>query len=276
MSGPKLGRVTGSRVKSLLHPNNGKSYLAASGVSLSGPLVVAVHENNSFTKQIENHLYLFDTGAGTWQRLLTQDGDEGYGLISPDNSHVVLQFEPKRVSGHKRRDDRLWLVELSSGQAKRLTTNDEEGTWDTRPTWRPDSEEIMFLRCRITQTGVTTKLMRVSRKGLEPTFLAEGVVDACYSPDGTQLAMVAGGGLQIWDPAKDERRLIVPWDTFPNHKYLGLGLTWSKMTNSIAFAITDQTTGESELWTVSSEGKDAKKIFSTKSGRISFPTFIQN
>jgi hypothetical protein len=118
--------------------------------------------------------------------------------------------------------------------------------------------------------------MRISRKGGEPTLLAEGVVDACYSPDGMHLAIVATGGLQIWDPAKDERRLIVPWDTFPDYKYLAVGLTWSKMTNSIAFAITNQTTGESELWTVSSEGNDAKKIFSTKSGRISFPTFIRN
>jgi Tol biopolymer transport system component len=238
--------------------------------------MVAVHENNSFTQQIENHLYLYDTGSGAWQRLLTLDGEEGYGLISPDNSHVVLEFEPKNVSGEKRGDDRLWLVDLSSGQANKLTTNDEEGTWDTLPAWRPDSEEIMFLRCRLSKTGVRTKLMRVSRKGQEPTFLAEGVVDACYSPDGRHLAMVATEGLQIWDPAKDERKLIVPWDSLPNYKYLGVGLTWSKMLNSIAFAITNQTTGESELWTVSSEGKDAKKIFSTKSGRISFPTFIRN
>jgi len=266
----------GSRVESLLRPNKGKSYLAASGSSLRGRLVVAVHENNSFTQQIENHLYLFETGSGAWQRLLTLDGGEGYGLISPDNSHVVLEFEPKSVSGEKRGDDRLWLVDLSTGQAKKLTTNDEEGTWDTLPAWRPDSEEITFLRCQMSQTGIRTKLMRVSRKGPQPSLLAEGAVDACYSPDGKQLAMVASGGLQIWDPAKDERRLIVPWDTFPNHKYLAVGLAWSKMTNSIAFAITNQTTGESELWTVSSEGKDAKKIFSTKSGRISFPTFIRN
>lgn len=31
-----------------------------------------------------------------------------------------------------------------------------------------------------------------------------------------------------------------------------------------------------EEWTVSSEGKDAKKIFSTRNGRISFPTFIRS
>jgi dipeptidyl aminopeptidase/acylaminoacyl peptidase len=237
--------------------------------------VVAVHENKDLIHS-ENHLYLYNPRSGAWQRLLTLDGEEGYGVISPDDSHVVLEFEPKTIAGERPGEGRLWSVGLISGQARKLTTNDEEGTWDTLPAWRPDGEEITFLRCRLSNTGVLTKLMRISRKGGEPTLLAEGVVDACYSPDGRHLAIAATGGLQIWDPAKDERRLIVPWDTFPDYKYLAVGLTWSKMTNSIAFAITNQTTGESELWTVSSEGNGAKKIFSTRSGRISFPTFIRN
>jgi hypothetical protein len=266
----------GSGGESLLRPSQLKSYLAASGNSLHGPLVVAVHENNSSGQQIENHLYLYDIGSYAWQRLVTSDGDEGYGLISPDNSHVVLEFEPKRAPGEKRRDDRLWLVELSSGKAMRLTTDEEADTWDTLPAWRPDSQEITFIRCQMSPSGVKTKLMRVSLTGQQPTFLAEGVVDACYSPDGMRLAVVASGGLQVWDPAKEERKLIVAWDSLPNHKYMGGGLTWSRMTNTIAFAIKNHTTGESELWTVSGEGRDAKKIFTTRSGRISFPIFIRN
>jgi len=264
----------GSRVERLLTPSAGKSYLAASGNSFVKHLIVAVHENID-PKGIENHLYLYEPGSGAWQRLVTMDGAEGYGAISPDNSRVVLEFEPKTIAGEKRGQGRLWMVELPSGQTKKLTTNDEEGTWDTLPAWRPDSEEITFLRCRLSQMGVLTKLMRVSRKGGEPTPLAEGVVDACYSPDGKRLAMVANGGLQIWDPVKDERTLIVPWNTLPNHKYLAVGLTWSQTLNKIAFGIINQSTGESELWTVSSEGSDAKKIYSTKSGRISFPAFIK-
>ncbi|HEY8186052.1 MAG TPA: hypothetical protein VIF64_08285 [Pyrinomonadaceae bacterium] len=264
----------GSRVDRLLSPKADRSYLGASGNSLMNCLVVVVHENID-SKRTENHLYLYDPGSGAWQRLATMEGAEGYGALSPDNSRVVFEFEPKTMAGEKHGQGRLWMVELPSGQTKKLTTNDEEGTWDTLPAWRPDGEEITFLRCRLTQTGVLTKLMRVSREGGEPAVLAGGMVDACYSPDGKRMAMVAAGGLQIWDPVKNEQRLIVPWDTLPNHKYLAAGLTWSKTLNKIAFGTLNQRTGESELWTVSSEGIDAKKIYSTERGRISFPAFIK-
>lgn len=264
----------GSRVEPLLTPKRGKSYLGASGNSLVNHLVVAVHENIDANRN-ENHLYLYNAGSGTWQRLTALDGEEGYGAISPDSSSVVFEFEPKTITGEKPGQGRLWMVELHSGETKKLTTNDEEGTWDTLPAWRPDSEEIIFLRCRFSPTGVSTKLMRVSKKGGGPTAIAEGIVDACYLPDGERLAMVASGGLQIWDPVKDQRKIIVPWDTLPNHKYLAVGLTWSKTLNKIAFGIINQSTGESELWIVSSEGTDAKKIHSTKGGRVSFPAFIK-
>lgn len=264
----------GTSPEPLLTPKRGKSYLGASGNSLTNRLVVAVLEDTNL-KQSENHLYLYHPGSGAWQRLAELDGTEGFGAISPGNSHVVFEFEPKTMPGEKRAQGRLWIYELSSGVTKRLTTNDEEGTWDTLRSWRPDGEEITFLRCRLSQTGVLTKLMRVSMTGGEPTALAEGVVDACYSPDGKRLAMVASGGLQIWDPMKEERKLIVPWNSLPNHKYLAVGLTWSKALDKIAFGIMNQSTGESELWIVSSEGNDATKIYSTKVGRISFPTFMK-
>ena len=264
----------GSRVERILTPKSAKSYLAASGNSLLTRLVVAVHETSD-PKQTANHLYLYDPVSGAWQRLTTMDGAEGFGTISPDNSRVVFEFEPKTTVGEKREQGRLWMVELSSGEARKLTTNDEESTWDTLPTWRPDSEEITFLRCRLTQNGLLTKLMRVSSKGGAPTVLAEGVVDACYSPDGKRLAMVASGGLQIWDQVTDERTLIVPWNDLPNHKYLAVGLTWSRTLDRIAFGIMNQSTGESELWTASSDGTKVNKIYSTKDGRISFPTFIK-
>jgi Tol biopolymer transport system component len=238
--------------------------------------VVAVHEDNSLTQQTEDHLYLYDPRSRAWQRILTLDGAEGYGIISPDNSQVILEFNPKTIAGERGGQGRLWAVDLISRQSRKLTTNDEEGTWDTLPAWRADGQEIIFHRFRLSHTGVVTKLMRVSSTGGEPTVLAEGVVDACYSPDGKQLAIVTTGGLQIWDPMKDERKLIVPWDRLPNYKYLAVGLTWSKTMDKIAFAILNQTKGESELWTVSSEGKDAKKIFSNRGGRISFPAFIRN
>lgn len=52
--------------------------------------------------------------------------------------------------------------------------------------------------------------MSVSTGGGEPRLLAEGVVDACYSPDGKRLAIVANGGLQILDPETQQRKSMVP------------------------------------------------------------------
>ncbi len=131
--------------------------LSASGNSLTSRLVVAVHESKELA-QTENHLYLYELGSGVWQRLVALDGAEGYGAISPDSSRVVLEFEPKTIAGEKRGEGRLWMVELPFGETKKLTSNDQEGTWDTLPSWRPDGEEITFLRCRLLPTGVLTKL----------------------------------------------------------------------------------------------------------------------
>jgi hypothetical protein len=104
----------GSHAEPLLRPKQDKSYLGASGNSLTVRLVVAVHENKDLIHS-ENHLYLYNPRSGAWQRLLTLDGEEGYGVISPDDSHVVLEFEPKTIAGERPGEGRLWLVDLISG-----------------------------------------------------------------------------------------------------------------------------------------------------------------
>jgi len=264
----------GSRREEFLSPKHGKSYLAASGTSMSKRFVVAVHEVSANPKRTENHLFLYDPNSQVRKRLITQEGIEGYGAVSPDDSRVVVEFEPRTPAGEKREQGRLWMVDLASGSIEKLTSNDEEGTWDAQPAWRPDSEEVIFLRFRLTSEGVLSKLMRVSAKGDEPIALAEGVADACYAPDGRRLAIVAYGGLQVWDPAKDTRALIVSWSSFPDHKYLASGLSWSGTFDKIAFSITNMKTNQSELWTVSSNGQDAKQVL-VENGRISFPVFVR-
>lgn len=262
----------GANLELLLEPKDNRSYLGASGNSLQGSLVVAVHENSLLTQKPENHLFRYDIPTGSWRRVLAQDGIEGYGVISPDGSQLVLEFE-QRTTTDVRGQGRLWIVDMVSGDA-RMLTNDQKGTWDTLPTWRSDGQEVAFLRCQLTTKGVMTKLMSISIMGGEPRFLADGVVDACYSPNGERMAIVADGGLQIWDPITGTRKVILPWKDLPNHQYLAVGLTWSQSQNKIALGLTNRATGASELWTISSDGMDAKKIFSTTKGRINYPSFI--
>jgi Tol biopolymer transport system component len=264
----------GSHVRQILEPEHRKSFLSVSGNSLAKPLLVTVYQGVD-RKTKENHLFLYELAAGTWKRLTTQKGAEGFGAISPDNSHVVFEFGAQTEEANKAGKSRMWLTDLRSGETSQLTSDQDAETWDSMPAWRPDSQEILFMRLKFSERGVSSKLMSVSASGGEPKLLAEGVVAACYSPDGKRLAIVATGGLQIFDPETQQRHLIVPWEKFPNYRYLSGGLTWSRDLNKIAFAILNQNSGESELWTVSSDGANATKIYGTKLGRISYPAFIK-
>ncbi len=264
----------GSRVDRLLRPAGRRSYLSASGNSLTNALVVTVYEGVASGKK-ENHLFLYEAALGNWRRLVTREGAEGYGVLSPDNAHVVFDFTPSAPEGEKRQRGRLWVVDLPSGEAKSLTVNDEDGTWDTLPSWRPDSQEISFVRCRLTTSGVITKLMHVSVKGGEASLSTDGVSDACYSPDGKRLAIMTPDGLHIWDSSTGQRTLIVPWGKLPNRKYLAVGLAWSASLDKIAFTALNQSSNQSELWIVSSSGGEPKRIYSAADGRISFPAFVK-
>jgi Tol biopolymer transport system component len=264
----------GSHVRQILQPEGRKSFLSVSGNSLTKPMVVTVYQGVD-SKKKENHLFVYELPAGTWKRLTTQKGAEGYGAISPDNSRVVFEFGAQTEEGKKPEKSRLWLTDLRSGETRQLTTDQDAETWDSTPTWQSDSEEVLFLRFKFSERGVLSKLMSVSTSGGEPRLLAEGVVAACYSPDGKRLAMVATGGLQILDLETEQRKLIVPWEKLPNYRYLSGGLTWSRDLDKIAFGILNQNSGESELWTVSSDGTNATKIYGTKLGRISYPAFVR-
>jgi Tol biopolymer transport system component len=264
----------GSHVRRVLEPEGRKSFLSVSGNSLAKPLVVTVYQSvDSKTK--ENHLFLYELAAGTWQRLTTEKGAEGYGAISPDDSRIAFEFGTQTEEAKKPGKSRIWFIDLRSGETRQLTTDQDAETWDSMPTWRPDGQELLFLRRKFSDRGVLSKLLNISASSGEPKLLAEGVVDACYSPDGKRLAMVATGGLQILDLETQQRKLIVPWEKLPNYRYLSGGLTWSRGLDKIAFAILNQNSGESELWTVSSDGANAIKIFGTKLGRISYPAFVR-
>jgi hypothetical protein len=235
-------------------------------------MVVTVYEGVDSNKK-ENHLFLYEPNAAHWRRLVTRDGAEGYGALSPDNTQVVFEFTPKVSEGEKPERGRLWIVDLLSGDAKSLTANDEDGTWDTLPSWRPDSQEVSFVRCRLTTSGVVTKLMHVSAKGGIASLFADQVVDACYASDGVRLAIMTSDGLQIWNTQTNERKLIVPWSNLPNRKYIAAGLAWSAALDKIVFTALDQGSKQSELWIVPGGGGEAKRIYSVD-GRISFPAFV--
>ena len=268
-------RADGSRLRPFLSPERNRSYVFASGNSLHGDFVVTVHERDAAGKVVDK-LYLYRPDSNQWRHLNTGAGMVGAGVISPDNSRAVFVFSPDR----RRETLRLWVADLKTGATRKLTSEDQEEAWDGYPAWRPDGQEIMFIRLRLIPGGVATNLMRVSSNGGEPTSLLggdEGVTGVCYSPDGQRLALLSNRGLEVMETSDLRRTVILPWSSLPKREYYVGGLAWSPTQGKIAFALFNTELKESELWTVRVDGKDAEKIhcLSEAEGKITVASFVQ-
>jgi TolB protein len=89
----------------------------------------------------------------------------------------------------------IWLLDLESGAATRLTTGPEI---DARPRWSPDGRHLAFVRDDGRDTSV---VIRELEGGAESTIDTPAIeLDPEFSADGASLyyASGAGGSLQLW------------------------------------------------------------------------------
>jgi hypothetical protein len=262
----------GSGVRAVFSPRRGHSYLYASGNSLRDKLIVTVHETN-FTGEVADYLYVNHVSTGEWRRLITEAGYEGKGVMSPDGSKVVYTLAPEE----KRASRRLWVTDLDTSRTRQLTSP-QEGSWDGNPMWWPDGQGVAFLRSHYTTEGIFSNLLSVSLSGGEPTTLLGPDVPVaafCYAPDGKRLAIWGKEGLELLDTSGEPRTLILPWSKLANYAYRGGGLAWSGIQDQIVLALFNKQSNQDELWTISSNGEDLRRIYSHKDGRIILCSFIR-
>jgi hypothetical protein len=242
--------------------------------------VVSVYEANR-EGIFESHLYVYHPALNHWQLIgSSATGSEGSGIVSPDDAKAVFTFMPAVQTGQQPKLPELWIVDLGTGERKKLTNalDSDPNTWYAAPSWRPDGKEIVSLQLKRTPEGIVSKLVRVAAEGGESTvFLEPPIVDARYSPDGTRLAVVAESGLTVLGIPQLNSQVIVPWDTMPDYTYqAGTGLGWSASQDTIAFSFLNKKTNRFEIWTVSSNGTNLKRIYEHKDGKIVSLSFIKN
>lgn len=191
-----------------------------------------------------------------------QDGTEGFGALSPDSKRAVYEFTP---NGGQTTE--LWVKDLTSGQELQLTTLTQPRTDDVFPVWKPDGQEIWFIREVFPPdfSSVTTTLMRESASGGGPSvvFGADQAIEGiAFSASGDRFAVSAAQGLEIVDTTTLQASVVLPQSAFSGISFNQGTLFWSADRDLLAFVATVPHTNQQQIWTVKPDGTGLKMVHS--------------
>lgn len=108
----------------------------------------------------------------------------GAPVVSPDGTSVVYTLRSTDLDADRGRVD-LWMVPVSGGEARQLTTHTAN---DTSPAWSPDGQHILFLSNR----DETTQVWRVPVEGGDAQPVTELPLDVStfrIAPTGDRLVV---------------------------------------------------------------------------------------
>ncbi|HXP69815.1 MAG TPA: hypothetical protein VOA88_11070 [Candidatus Dormibacteraeota bacterium] len=260
----------GSDLRPLLTAEPGKSYLYASGTTLSGRMTVVVHEATG--RGIADHLYLFYPKNKKWELVDTGDELPGRGVESPDGTQIVFGAAPKSAPWRYR----IYLKNFTTGAAKYITSG-EDRSQHGFPIWSPDSKEISFLQVRYQAGTAVATLIRIRPDGTSPKVTlteSDGVRAVAYSPDGKRMCVLTNRGVEILNLESMTREVALPSAKLPNRQFqLGL-VTWSN-SNSLAFVVQNGTNKQWELWTVGIDGSNPRCVYTLGEGVVGGIFFVR-
>ncbi len=266
----------GSQPQTFLASTSTHGFFYAQGWSLNAAILVLAEDVPSTPGPFPLHLYLYRPAQRQLTRMTMQDGTEGFGALSPDSKRAVYEFVPNGGAIQTE----LWVKELTAGQELQLTTQTQPRTDDVFPVWRPDGQEVWFIREVFPPdfSSVTTTLMREGASGGQPSVVlgADQAVDGvAFSASGDRFAARAAQGLEIVDATTLQASIILPQSAFSGMSFNQGTLFWSADRDLLAFVATVPHTNQQEIWTVRPDGTGLKMIHSENALVMYLGGFVQ-
>ena len=191
-------------------------------------------------------LYILDVATGQTRPFSKQVGLNAAPAWSPDGNVLALVLS-------KDANPEIYLQNADGAQLRRVTNN----KWvDMSPTFDPSGRKIAF----VSDQAGAEQICVMGIDGTNPqrlSFQGGRAYDPAWSPDGKYIAYVvdkAGDGLEIYAmdaDGKNPRRLT---DSHGGNE----SPSWSPDSRHLMFASTRS--GQSELWTVTLETGDERRV----------------
>jgi hypothetical protein len=272
----KLICPDGSQVQTFLATTPARGFFYAQGPSLSGTILALGEDFPSTPGPTALHLYLYRPTLGQLTRMTMQDGTEGFGALSPDARRVVYEFVPNGGPIQTQ----LWVKDLSTNQELQLTTQTQARTDDIFPIWKPDGQEIWFLRVVYATNFSTfeTSLMREGASGGQPSVVFgpdQHVGGVAFSAAADRFAMESLQGIEIVDAATLQRTIVLPHSAFAGNSFWVGSLFWSADRDLLAFIEILPQGNQWEIWTVKPDGTDLKMIHTEMTSVMYLGGFVQ-
>jgi Tol biopolymer transport system component len=178
---------------------------------------------------------------------VTTSGRAGAPALSPDGTRIA--YVSNEVP-----EKRLMVQELSGGPALPVFSAPEIGY----PRWSPDGTELLIWARGAGSDGIYV----MSQLGGTPRRIAGGLFIACWSPDGSTIAVASYLVGKIWlrDRLGRELRTLSLDGT---HWSIG-DLDWSPVNGLLAFVSNDYQ-GRFSVWTIRPDGSQQRRVIADSS-----------